>query len=106
MFCVVYQIKIKPDSKHRIRDFIEAWSEMTNLIKKYEGGLGSRLHRVNELEYIAYAQWPDRETWEAYGDHMPPSAEQARSVMKSCYASFTAIHTMDMIKDQLDSIKK
>ncbi len=46
-----------------------------NLIEEYEGGLGSSLNRINKLEYIAYAQWSDRENWEASGDNLPPTSK-------------------------------
>lgn len=101
MFCVVYQIKIKKSHLDRMNEFIQAWADMTNLIKEYEGGLGSRLHKVSETEYLAYAQWPDRVTWENAGGNLPDEANKARTVMQECYESFDTIHTMDMVKDML-----
>ena len=102
MFCVVYQIRIKKSHLTQIDDFIQAWVDMTNFIKQYEGGLGSRLHQVSQTEYLAYAQWPSRETWEKSGNNLPKEARIARETMRSCYESFEAIHTMDMVEDLLD----
>lgn len=42
MYIVLYTIIIKPNQEEK---FIEAWKGLTSLIYKYEGSLGSRLHK-------------------------------------------------------------
>ena len=37
---------------------------MTAAIRDSRGGLGSRLHLADDGWWLAYAQWPDRLTWE------------------------------------------
>lgn len=49
---------------------------MTDLIHSFEGGLGSRLHKVNDELYIAYAQWPSKTHWDNSGGKLPTEAEQ------------------------------
>lgn len=45
-------------------DFEQAWLELTELVRKEQGGLGSRLHRCADGHYFAYAQWPSESVWE------------------------------------------
>ncbi len=98
MFTVIYQFKVK--KIHRA-EFLVAWSEMTELIKQYEGGLGSRLHLNKDESYLAYAQWPSREKWEASGDHLPAEAELIRKKMRESCESIETIYEMDVVKDLL-----
>ena len=44
--------------------FMEGWSRLTEAIRETRGGMGSRLHRSDNGWWVAYAQWPDRQTWE------------------------------------------
>lgn len=60
MFTVIYQWKVKTGSEEK---FKQAWSEVTDEIKNHHGGLGSRLHQRKDGDFVAYAQWPDEETW-------------------------------------------
>ena len=53
MYVVMYSFQIKP---HQEQNFIESWKGLTALIYKYEGSLGSRLHKQKPQNYIAYAQ--------------------------------------------------
>jgi heme-degrading monooxygenase HmoA len=43
--------------------FREGWREMTESIYRLRGSKGSRLHRAEDGTWVAYAQWPDEETW-------------------------------------------
>ncbi|MFK5957054.1 MAG: antibiotic biosynthesis monooxygenase [Planctomycetota bacterium] len=61
-FAVLYRWRLKAGSEE---SFGKAWAKMTELIKQECGGLGSRLHQVEDGTWAAYAQWPDRKTWEA-----------------------------------------
>jgi quinol monooxygenase YgiN len=60
-FCVVYRFKIRPGSEERFR---QGWTRMTEAIREQRSGLGSRLHLSGDGWWVAYAQWPDRQTWE------------------------------------------
>jgi catechol 2,3-dioxygenase-like lactoylglutathione lyase family enzyme len=59
-FAVIYRWRLEPNL---VDDFCLAWEEMTHLIRAYRGGLGSRLHRLADGSYLAYAQWPSRRAW-------------------------------------------
>lgn len=61
-FVVIYRWRLHPDKEQQ---FVHVWSRNTPLIIQRCGGLGSRLHKGEDGIWLAYAQWPDRETWEA-----------------------------------------
>lgn len=76
MFSVVYRWKIRSD---RSLDFERAWNLGTRAITRDLGGLGSRLHKIAPGEYFAYAQWPDRESYEQNRQNrMPYDDPEAR----------------------------
>jgi len=100
LFAVIYSFKVKTGKEE---DFLEAWSGLTKLIYQYEGSYGSRLHRYKPDEYIAYAQWPDRKTWEESGGSLP---EEAKVFSKSMQASCTSIETLHSMEVEADLLMK
>ena len=98
MFAVIYQFKVK---ENRASEFINAWKELTQLIYEYEGSLGSRLHKQNEDVYLAYAQWPDKETWKNSGKNLPHSADRIREAMRDSCSSIEVLYELDSIEDLL-----
>ena len=98
MFTVIYTFKLKED---KIQQFIENWTELTKLIYKHQGSFGSRLHKVDKLNYVAYAQWPDKETWGSEWKNMPEySKEISRKMKEACLKSETA-YELDVVVDLL-----
>lgn len=78
MFAVVYRWKIKPGLEAK---FEEGWRKGTLAIRRDLGGLGSRLHKIAPGEYFAYAQWPDRESFEQNrARRMPYDDPEARKL--------------------------
>ena len=98
MFAVIYRFTVHTGQDE---SFQEAWGELTNLIHRHEGSLGSRLHRESEGNYIAYAQWPDRQTWEGSGDKLPAEADGWRQQMRASCEKIETLHTLDMTDDLL-----
>ena len=96
MFAVIYSFKVK--SNH-VDQFIHSWEGLTKLIYEFEGSLGSRLHKVGELNYIAYAQWPSREKWEKAGSNLPESASDYRSEMRNACERVETSHEMEVVSD-------
>jgi heme-degrading monooxygenase HmoA len=74
MFALIYRWRVLPG---RDEAFIRAWARLTEIIYERDGSLGSRLHRSDDGTYIAYAQWPSREVWEA-SSHIEPTEEALR----------------------------
>ncbi len=63
-FAVVYQWRLKPGMETQ---FETAWEALTALLRSARGARGSRgsrLHRTDNGTLVAYAQWPDRASWE------------------------------------------
>lgn len=60
MLVIIYRWRLKEGGE---AIFCEGWHEMTESIYKQRGSLGSRLHRSEDKTWVAYAQWPDEETW-------------------------------------------
>lgn len=99
-FAVLYSFKVKPDKDE---SFKEAWRELTTLISVHEGGLGSRLHYEGEHHYIAYAMWPDRDTWANSGSHLPESADVFRQQMREACEEIKTIHELTVAEDLIQT---
>lgn len=74
---------------------------MTQLIYKHEGSLGSRLHYNGERLYIAYAQWPDKATWEKAGKRLPESADAVSAAMKESCEEIKTEYQLEVVVDLL-----
>ena len=98
MYVVLYSFKVKPKQE---KEFIEGWESLTNLIYQYEGSLGSRLHKKEALEYIAYAQWPSKNKFENSGGNLPEKANEFRDLMRSSCNKIEIISKVDVVKDLL-----
>lgn len=98
MFIAIYRFKVK---KNNEEIFIEAWEDLTKLIYRHEGSLGSRLHKSDSNEFIAYAQWPDRATWKNSGDRLPPEADIVWKNMREACEEVENIYELDSISDLL-----
>ena len=61
MFIALYRWELKEGQEERFR---EGWRRLTVEIRERRGSHGSRLHRAEDGTWVAYAQWPDRRTWE------------------------------------------
>ena len=79
-FAVIYRWRLKPGSEEAFR---AAWETVTRIIRREHGGLGSRLHRTAEGLWLAYAQWPDRASWEAL-QKAPAADPVASGIMRDC----------------------
>lgn len=64
-FAVLYQWSVKPGE---VRNFVAAWTELTERIRARFGSGGSRLHRSMQGTWIAYAQWPSQAAFEAMSE--------------------------------------
>jgi hypothetical protein len=97
MFIVVYRWGVLGGLEDQ---FQRAWMTLTEEIKQDHGGLGSRLHRSADGSWIAYAQWPSREAWEAAGTgQQAPSS--ARQQMAAAITSYEILLQMEVVSDLL-----
>ena len=98
MYIVLYSFKLKPN---KTLDFIKGWEGLTTLIYQYEGSLGSRLHKKDTLDYIAYAQWPSKDIFDNSGKNLPEKANEYRDLMRSSCEEIEIISKAEMVKDLL-----
>ena len=96
MFSVIYTFDVKPGSEN---DFIQSWSTLTELFKEHAGSGGSRLHKAAAGNYVAYAQWPDRQTWEQAAEKLPSEAGPIRNKMSESCLSIDTQFELDTVVD-------
>lgn len=95
MFNVIYRWKLHPGQEAQ---FKSAWTEMTRFLREERGALGSRLHySADEGMWIAYAQWPDRATWEQ-AFTQPAKPELTRAMQSAALVTAAPI-LMDLVCD-------
>jgi hypothetical protein len=101
MFAVVYRWKLIPG---REAEFEAGWRAGTEAISKEFQGWGSRLHKGDDGCFYAYAQWPDRATWEkAMETRMRHSNNEARAKYREAIApdGFETLFSGEVIADLL-----
>lgn len=101
MFAVIYRWKVIPG---REACFEEGWRAGTEAIANELGGWGSRLHRGDDGVVVAYAQWPDRATWDkASQSRMQHSDEAARAKYRASFEpdSFEIVFAGEVAADLL-----
>ena len=98
MFCVIYSFFVKPNLNDQ---FEQVWRDLTNIIYKNNGSLGSRLHRENNHKYIAYAQWPDKESWKTAFAKLPDESKFISQLMKDSCEKIETLYELDVIDDLL-----
>lgn len=98
MYIVLYSFRVKPNHED---PFIEGWKGLTNAIYKFEGSLGSRLHKKDDFEYIAYAQWPNKSKFENAKGELPEEADRFRDMMRSSCETIKVKDTFEVIEDLL-----
>ena len=87
-FAVIYRWRLHAGKEDQFR---QAWESVTLALRKKRGALGSRLHRSDEGTWIAYAQWPDRETWEKSRELGPLDAAMASRMKEAITESMPPI---------------
>ncbi len=97
MFVVVYRWKIIEDKEEVFR---QGWHRRTQEIYRRCGSLGSRLHKAEDGCWVAYAQWPDRETWESAA-RFEAEDEEAAQMMKDGVAERYPDIYMEVVDDLL-----
>lgn len=97
MFIALYRWKLKGGHEKR---FQEGWHRRTEEIYRKCGSFGSRLHRAEDGTWVAYAQWPDRETWKRIGD-APVTDTEARVMMQESIEETYPDTYMEIVDDLL-----
>ena len=100
MLVALYEFKIKSGKNAQ---FEKNWALFTDAIYRCRGSKGSRLHTTKTKDtYIAYAQWPDEDTYFGDGEHPYTEAELiARQKMQDSIDESKVLHMMDVLDDRL-----
>lgn len=102
MFAVIYRWQVVPGLEAQ---FEAGWRRGTERIAAEFGGWGSRLHAAGDGVYIAYAQWPDEETWKkASEQRMRHSDDEARRMYREAIVpgTFETLYSMPVTSDLLE----
>lgn len=101
-FTVLYRWRLHPDQEETFR---QGWAGLTHHIAQNLGGLGSRLHRLDDGTHAAYAQWPSRALWEAAqapsSEPPNPQVQEWQEQMRQAVAETLPTTTMDVAEDLL-----
>lgn len=99
MFVALYEFVVRDG---REQQFCDNWALLTEGLYQHAGSLGSRLHRCADGRYLAYAQWPDRDSWAmARNQPLPGHYQQAREAMRAALISAATIEQLDVVVDGL-----
>lgn len=102
MFAVIYRWQVVPGLEAQ---FEQGWARGTERIAAEFSGLGSRLHKGEGQTYFAYAQWPDRATWEkALETRMRHSDDVARRMYREAIVegTFETVFAGEIVSDLLE----
>ena len=100
MFSVLYLFKVKEGKEI---EFVQSWKSLTQLIYQFEGSFGSKLHKDTHGNYIAYAAWPNKETWENSGSNLPEEANEFGELMRDSCSIIDTEYELEEVKDLIKS---
>lgn len=97
MFIALYRWKIKEGHENK---FLEGWHRRTVEIYQHCGSFGSRLHKAEDGIWVAYAQWPDRQTYDA-AQSIPVIDTEARLMFRESIEEAYPDIYMNVVDDLL-----
>ncbi|CAM3637680.1 hypothetical protein [Litorimonas haliclonae] len=71
MFAISYKFALSTPTPENEKKFAECWKGVTQFFQNNAGALGSRLHKGEDGAFYAYAEWPDKATFEASQQVLP-----------------------------------
>lgn len=96
-FAVIYRWRLRRGMEQQ---FQEAWATVTETFMAERRALGSRLHRDDDGDWVAYAQWPSRQAWEVSSEVGPADEEVSASMAEAIEKSYPPI-PLDPVQDYL-----
>lgn len=79
-FVVLYRWRLHPEAEQA---FVDAWSIVTQRLRREHGSLGARLHRGADGIWYSYAQWPSAQAREQAFAAGPVDLEAARRMQQA-----------------------
>ena len=98
MYVVIYKFEVIQGQEPQ---FKEAWAKLTKAFMEHASSLGSRLHTDKNGDFIAYAQWPDEETFVQSKSRLPKYAMELGPQMEALCISISISHRLDVTMDFL-----
>ncbi len=87
-FAVIYRWKLTPGLE---QGFVDGWQSVSRILEERFGALGARLHRAEDSTWVAYAQWPDRVSWENARLESPEGLAAMRAMQNAVERRYEAI---------------
>jgi quinol monooxygenase YgiN len=105
MFYVIYEFTVDAAVSS---EFEKLWHDLTIEIRNNSGGLGSRLHKAlnKPNSWVAYAQWPDKKTWENAAPLNVTSQASVRKRMREVCSDIEVVYQLEMTDDLLVEIPR
>lgn len=96
-FCAIYRWRLHPGAEEA---FVQAWSQVTQLLRAERGSLGSRLHRGPDNVWYSYTQWPSAEA-KAEGLARPSVDPEAWQRLRDAIAESLPEIVLEPVSDHL-----
>ena len=95
MYVVLYQFQVKTG---RENDFRQHWNRLTQAMLMETNSVGARLHAGEHGTFVAYVQWPTKESYEQQKDLSRPAVEARTAMLEAC-DDIRGIQTMELIEE-------
>lgn len=95
MYVVLYQFQVK---EGREADFRRHWNTLTQAMLVETKSVGARLHAGEHSVFVAYVQWPSKESYEGQKDLSKAAVEARTAMLESC-SDIRGIQTMELIEE-------
>ena len=99
MYIVIYRFEVIEGQEEQ---FKTVWAKLTQAYLDYSKSLGSRLHSDGDGDFIAYAQWPNKEIFAKAKDRLPEHAKELGTHMKALCTSISMLHNLEVELDLLE----
>jgi heme-degrading monooxygenase HmoA len=102
IFCAIYRWRLHPGTEDK---FVQAWSQITELLRAERGSLGSRLHRGPDNIWYSYTQWPSAAA-KADGLAQPSVNPAAWQQMRDSIAESLPELVLELVADYLAPLRQ
>lgn len=95
MFAILYEFEVKLENETA---FTKLWHTLTLRIKELSTSSGSRLHKLNDTIWVAYALWPSKEDWEKSDLNQDDMVEMRNLLIGLC-DDIKIVYQLDVFDD-------
>jgi heme-degrading monooxygenase HmoA len=98
MLAVIYRWRLKTGMEQQ---FVDGWTRVTKAIRHSCGSYGSRLHRVSDGTWLAYARWPDDATRRACQHSDEEGRQLMRGAVEEAFEEVVMSVAVDLLREPL-----